>query len=67
MNLRLGLALYATDVTACSRCTNSFELQHMFRTLDGTHICLRCIDEAVEAHRLGMAAGRDIADHEIPF
>ncbi|HEX4815364.1 MAG TPA: hypothetical protein VFV66_21690 [Nonomuraea sp.] len=56
MNLRLDVTLYRTDLTACSRCATTVTLQHSWPTLGGGRICLGCVSEQVEAHRLAAAA-----------
>ncbi|GIH68366.1 MULTISPECIES: hypothetical protein [Sphaerimonospora] len=60
MTLILDLPLYSTDLTACGRCGETAQLEQMFRCSGRTWICLGCITEAVEAHRLAVVAGRQV-------
>ncbi|MGP3961690.1 hypothetical protein ACTWPT_37405 [Nonomuraea sp. 3N208] len=62
MTLKLGLPLYRTDITACTRCANEVTLEHSWPTSDGGRICLGRVGEQVEAYRLAT-----VADREIPF
>ncbi|GAA2669887.1 hypothetical protein [Nonomuraea recticatena] len=55
MNLTLDIPLYATDLTACIRCGTGSTLADMVTTTDHKRICLACVGQAVEQHRLNSA------------